>query len=88
MVFIGAIPTQERQSEIPRSCVPDIDVMDPQLDPVDMDGKCVNPHKAVKEALTTKTARARACDAPKPGGPLTTRQPVEYKWTSGYPTSL
>ena len=33
--------------------------MDPQaLDPVDMDGKCVNPHKAVKEALTTKTAGA------------------------------
>ena len=37
---------------MPRSCVPDIDVMDPQaLDPVDMDGKCVNPHEAVKEAL-------------------------------------
>ena len=29
------------------------------LDPVDMDGKCVNPHEAVKEALTMKTARAR-----------------------------
>ena len=28
------------------------------------------------------------CDAPKPGGPLTTRQPAEYKWRSGYPTSL
>ena len=28
------------------------------------------------------------CDAPKPGGPLTTRQPAEYKWTSGYPTPL
>ena len=27
-------------------------------------------------------------DAPKPGGPLTTRQPAEYKWTSGYPTPL
>ena len=26
------------------------------------------------------------CDAPKPGGPLTTRQPAEYKWRSGYPT--
>ena len=35
--------------------------MDPQaLDPVDMDDKCVNPHKAVKEALTTKTVGARA----------------------------
>ena len=28
------------------------------------------------------------CDAPKPGGPLTTRQPVEYSWMSGYPTPL
>ena len=24
----------------------------------------------------------------KPRGPLTTRQPVEYKWRSGYPTPL
>ena len=61
LVFTGAIPTQARRSEMPRSCVPEINVMDPQaLDPVDMDGKCVNPHEAVKEALTTKTARARA----------------------------
>ena len=28
------------------------------------------------------------CDAPKPGGPLTTLQPTEYKWMSGYPTPL
>ena len=28
------------------------------------------------------------CDAPKPGSPLTTRQPAEYKWRSGYPTPL
>ena len=28
------------------------------------------------------------CDAPKPGGPLTTRQLAEYKWMSGYPTPL
>ena len=28
------------------------------------------------------------CDAPKPGGPLTTRQPAKYKWMSGYPTPL
>ena len=28
------------------------------------------------------------CDTPKPGGPLTTRQPVEYSWLSGYPTPL
>ena len=69
LVFTGAIPTQERQSEMPRSCVPDIDVMDPQaLDPVDMDGKCVNPHEAVKEALTTKIAGARANPTPSAGG--------------------
>ena len=69
LVFTGAIPTQARRSEMPRSCVPDIDVMDPQaLDPVDMDGKCVNPHEAVKEALTTKTAGARANPTPSAGG--------------------
>ena len=28
------------------------------------------------------------CGALKPGGPLTTRQPAEYKWMSGYPTPL
>ena len=28
------------------------------------------------------------CDAPKPGGQLTTRQPAEYSWISGYPTPL
>ena len=43
--------------------------MDPQdLDPIDMDGKCVNPHEAVKEALTTKTAGARANPTPSTGG--------------------
>ena len=43
--------------------------MDPQvLDPVDMDDKCVNPHKVVKEALTTKTAGARANPKPSTGG--------------------
>ena len=43
--------------------------MDPQaLDPVHMDGKCVNPHEAVKEALTTKTAGARANPMPSTGG--------------------
>ena len=52
-----------------KSCVPDIDVMDPQaLDPVDMDGKCVNPHEVVKEALTTKTTGARANPTPSAGG--------------------
>ena len=54
---------------MPRSCLLDIDVMDPQaLDPVDMDDKCVNPHEAVKEALTTKTARAQANPMPSAGG--------------------
>ena len=43
--------------------------MDPQaLDPVDMDGKCVNPHVAVKEALMTKTAGVRANPTPSDGG--------------------
>ena len=28
------------------------------------------------------------CDAPFPGGPLTTHQPAEYKWILGYPTPL
>ena len=28
------------------------------------------------------------CDIPIPGVPLTTRQPVEYSWMSGYPTPL
>ena len=32
--------------------------------------------------------KACHCDAPKPGGPLTTRQPAETKWRSGYPTPL
>ena len=54
---------------MPRSCVPDINVMDPQaLDPVDMDGKCVNPHEAVKEVLTMKTTGARANPMPSAGG--------------------
>ena len=45
--------------------------MDPQaLDPVDMDGKCVNPHEAVKEALTTKTAGARANPMPSTRGTI------------------
>ena len=74
LLFTDAIPTQARRSEMPRSCVPDIGVMDPQaLDPVDMDGKCVNPHKVVKEALTTKTAGARVNPTPSAGG--TVRSP-------------
>ena len=57
---------------MPRSCVSDINVMDPQaLDPVDMDGKCVNPHKAVKEVLTMKTAGARANPTSSAGGDCT-----------------
>ena len=43
--------------------------MDPQaLDPVGMDGKCVNAHEAIKEALTTKTVGARANPTPSAGG--------------------
>ena len=43
--------------------------MDPQaLDPVDTDGKCVNPHEVVKEALTTKTVEARANPMSSTGG--------------------
>ena len=69
LVFTGAIQTKARRSEMLKSCVPDIDVMDPQaLDPVDMDDKCVNPHEAVKEALTTKSAGARANPTPSAGG--------------------
>ena len=69
LVFTNAIPTKARRSEMPKSCVPDIDVMDPQdLDPVDMDDKGVNPHEAVKEALTTKTTGARANPTPSIGG--------------------
>ena len=30
----------------------------------------------------------QGCDAPNPGCPLTTCQPAEYKWVSGYPTPL
>ena len=69
LVFTGAISTQARRSEMPRSCVPDFDVMDPQaLDLVDMDGKCVNPHEVVKEALTTKKTEARANPTSSAGG--------------------
>ena len=60
--------------------------MDPQaLDPVDMDGKCVNPHKAVKEALTTKTAGARANPTPSTGGTVP-RSP--YQLGSGNGTTI
>ena len=37
---------------------------------------------------STCSSGGGTCDAPKPGGPLTTRQPAEYKWRSGYPTPL
>ena len=68
LVFTDAIPTQVRRSEMAKSCVPDIDVMDSQaLDPVDMDDKYMNPHEVVKEALTTKTAGARANPTPSAG---------------------
>ena len=43
---------------------------------------------AVGGGAATVAAAVSGCDALKPGGPLTTRQLVEYKWTSGYPTPL
>ena len=58
--------------------------------------QCIYPNSVVsfreKKTFVLKTdyfthIRLR-CDAPKPGGPLTTRQPAEYKWMSGYPTPL
>ena len=39
-------------------------------------------------SLICLTCSSCFCDALKPGGPLTTRQPAEYKWRSGYPTPL
>ena len=58
--------------------------MDPQaLDVVDMDGKCVNPHEAVKEALTTKTTGARANPTPSTRGTIP-RSPDQLD--SGYGT--
>ena len=37
---------------------------------------------------TAQATDRNTCDAPKLGGLLTTRQPAEYKWRSGYPTPL
>ena len=45
-------------------------------------------HWVVVKHILKYLRRTRNCDAPKPGGPLTTRQPAEYKWRSGYPTPL
>ena len=54
---------------MPRSCAPYIDVIDHQaLDPIDIDDKSMNPHEAVKEELTMKTAGARANPTPSVGG--------------------
>ena len=41
-----------------------------------------------KTVILPKARYDWMCDAPKPEGPLTTRQPAEYKWMSGYPTPL
>ena len=48
--------------------------------------RCVDFRLSVQGYYTTQSYYD--CDAPKPGGPLTTRQPAEYKWRSGYPTPL
>ena len=45
-------------------------------------------HICNKHRYPICTSLYETCDAPKPGGPLTTRQPAEYKWLSGYPTPL
>ena len=42
----------------------------------------------ISVAIPSSKLQVLHCDAPKPGGPLTTRQPAEYKWMSGYPTPL
>ena len=39
-------------------------------------------------SLLSDDENEQLCDAPKPGGSLTTRQPAENKWMSGYPTPL
>ena len=44
-------------------------------------------HREEVEGYNPLTS-TKTCDAPKPGGPLTTRQPAEYKWRSGYLTPL
>ena len=45
-------------------------------------------YEVMTRAKETIVKSFLGCDAPKPGGPLTTRQPAEYKWRSGYPTPL
>ena len=57
----------------------------------DMLRACVLDHKGSWEEhlpLVEFAYNNSYCDAPKPGGPLTTRQPAENKWMSGYPTPL
>ena len=50
---------------------------------------CLSTHNYSCFVLTLFVSFShRTCDAPKPGGPLTTRQPAENKWMSGYPTPL
>ena len=46
------------------------------------------PHQELIEDFIELSEGLAECDAPKPGGPLTTRQPAECKWMSGYPTPL
>ena len=46
-------------------------------------------HRGFRDFTTTIQPLFKCpCDAPKPGGPLTTRQLAENKWMSGYPTPL
>ena len=46
------------------------------------------PNTNDKDDQPEEDKSTHICDAPKPGGPLTTRQLLEYKWRSGYPTPL
>ena len=56
-----------------------------------MDGtkiRCLCNDRKCQNRCFQELDTVRFCDAPNPGGPLTTRQPAEYKWRSGYPTPL
>ena len=50
--------------------------------------KSSNQVRGLSSFNRVKLEFGSVCDAPKPGGSLTIRQPAEYKWRSGYPTPL
>ena len=52
-------------------------------------GQCLTgSHGCIHENENMCRVIASRCDVPKPGSPLTTRQPAEYSWMSGNPTPL